>query len=137
MDLLIDTNVILDLVFKRPNYKKVVLLFRKISEVGANSYITASATTDLFYIIRRQTHDIEKTYEIMSKIFKLVSIISVTTEDIENSFERRWKDFEDCVQYVTAYNNHMKYIISSNTKDFEEKYLQVLTIDEFLKKIEG
>ena len=36
--------------------------------------------------------------------------------------------------YVTAYNNHMKYIITSNTKDFEEKQLEVITVADFLNR---
>lgn len=35
---------------------------------------------------------------------------------------------------MTAYSNRMNYIISSNTKDFEEKDVKVLTIEEFLKE---
>lgn len=134
MDLLIDTNVLLDLVLKRTNYEKAAELFRRIVDLKANAFITASAGTDLFYIIRRQTHDIEKTYDLMSNIFKLVSILSVSEEDIQTAFLKRWNDFEDCVQYVTALNNHMRYIVSSNTKDFEETELEVLTLDDFLKK---
>lgn len=135
MELLIDTNILLDLVFKRSNYEKAASLFKTIDEINANAYITASVTTDLFYVIRRQTHDVNKTYGIMRQLFKLVSILSVTNEDIIDSFQRNWRDFEDCVQYVTALNNHMSCIISSNTKDFEESELRVLTIDEFLNEI--
>lgn len=134
MELLIDTNVLLDLVLKRDNYLQASELFERIDKLGINAYISASAVTDLFFIIRRQTHDVEKTYQIMNKLLKLVSVLSVTSDDITSAFERKWRDFEDCVQYVTALNNHMGYIISSNTKDFEENKLQVLTIDDFLEK---
>lgn len=134
MELLIDTNVLLDLILKRKNYEQASLLFKKTRELNMRTYISASSVTDLFYIIRRQTHDVDKTYEIMGQIFKLVYVLSVTGEDIETSFGKRWKDFEDCVQYVTAYSNRMNYIISSNTKDFEEKDVKVLTIEEFLKE---
>lgn len=132
--MLIDTNVLLDLVLKRDNYLQASELFERIDKLGINAYISASAVTDLFFIIRRQTHDVEKTYQIMNKLLKLVSVLSVTSDDITSAFERKWRDFEDCVQYVTALNNHMGYIISSNTKDFEENKLQVLTIDDFLEK---
>lgn len=134
MELLIDTNVLLDLILKRKNYEQASLLFKKTRELNMRTYISASSVTDLFYIIRRQTHDVDKTYEIMGQIFKLVYVLSVSGEDIETSFGKRWKDFEDCVQYVTAYSNRMNYIISCNTKDFEENDVKVLTIEEFLKE---
>lgn len=33
-------------------------LFRKIKKCRADAYITAPAVTDLFYIIRKETHDV-------------------------------------------------------------------------------
>lgn len=86
MTLLIDTNILLDMVFKRPNCEKVKKLFSLILEKDVLAVITASAVTDLFYIIRKLTHDIDKTYTIMENIFKLVSILSVTDKDIETAF---------------------------------------------------
>lgn len=61
------------------------------------------------------------------------SILPVSEEDIHVAFEKRWNDFEDCVQYVIALNNHMEFIVSANTKDFEETELEVLTLDSFLE----
>ena len=86
MTLLIDTNILLDMVFKWPNCEKVKKLFSLILEKDVLAVITASAVTDLFYIIRKLTHDIDKTYNIMENIFKLVSILSVTDKDIETAF---------------------------------------------------
>ena len=40
-------------------------------------------TYGFVYIIRRQTHDSEKTYDVMNNIFKLVSILPVSEEDIQ------------------------------------------------------
>lgn len=49
MTLLIDTNILLDMVFKRPNCEKVKKLFSLILEKDVLAVITASAVTDLFY----------------------------------------------------------------------------------------
>ena len=58
MKLLIDTNVILDMVLKRKNCDTSMELFRKIKKYRADASITASAVTDLCYIIRKETHDV-------------------------------------------------------------------------------
>lgn len=60
MKLLIDTNVILDMVFGRNGCETSMELFRRTREIGAAAYVTASSVTDLFYIIRKETHDTEK-----------------------------------------------------------------------------
>ena len=80
MKLLIDTNVLLDMVLKRNGYDISVKLFRKIREQGILACITASSVTDLFYIIRKETHDTERTYVIMEnrKDYKDVSLPVLT-----------------------------------------------------------
>lgn len=130
---LIDTNIILDLVFSRKNHELAAAFFEKASEIGERAYISASTVTDLFYIIRKETHDKERTYHVMSKVFKLVGVLAVTKEDIEEAFGRRWKDFEDCVQYTVAKNNKVQYILTSNKKDYEDTEVSVLTPEEYLE----
>ena len=127
MKLLIDTNVILDMFFQRNGSDNSMKLFRKIRDNGDSAYISASSVTDLFYIIRKEVHDMEKTYVIMENIFKLVSVLSVTEKDIQDAFRLKWKDFEDCVQYMTSKNNGADYIITVNVKDYADAELPVRT----------
>ena len=134
MKLLIDTNVILDMVLKRSGYDISMELFRKVRETGAGAYITASSVTDIFYIIRKETHDISRTYVIMENIFQLVSVLSVTEKDIRDAFGQKWKDFEDCVQYMTGKNSNMDYIITVNGKDYADAMLPVMTPAEWIEK---
>ena len=134
MKLLIDTNVILDMVLKRSGYDISMELFRKVRETGAGAYITASSVTDIFYIIRKETHDISRTYVIMENIFQLVSVLSVTEKDIRDAFGKKWKDFEDCVQYMTGKNSNMDYIITVNGKDYADAMLPVMTPAVWIEK---
>lgn len=127
MKLLIDTNVILDMVLKRKNCEISMELFRRIRAFGLEAYITASAVTDLFYIIRKETHNIEQTYTVMEHIFKLTAVLPVTGRDISAAFCRRWKDFEDCVQDTSGKNNGMDYMVTWNEKDYADALLSVLT----------
>lgn len=127
MKLLIDTNVILDMVLKRSCCDISMELFRKVKETGASAYITASSVTDIFYIIRKETRDISRTYVVMENIFRLVAVLSVTEKDIQDAFGQKWKDFEDCVQYMTGKNSNMDYIITGNCKDYADALLPVMT----------
>ena len=137
MKLLIDTNVILDMVLKRENCDISMELFRRIRTVKTEAFITASSVTDLFYIIRKETHDTNQTYMIMENIFKLVAILSVTEKDIQDAFQQKWKDFEDCVQYTTGKNNRIDYIITANQKDYSNAILPVLTPAACIKMIDS
>lgn len=132
MKLLIDTNVILDMVFQRDGCEDSMKLFRKIRNNGDAACITASSVTDLFYIIRKTLHDTEQTYTVMENIFKLVTILSVTNRDIRDAFGQKWKDFEDCVQYMVGKNSGVDYIITVNRKDYEHVFLPVRTPAEWV-----
>lgn len=127
MKLLIDTNVILDMVFKRKGCDISMELFRKARETDTSTYITASTVTDIFYIIRKETHNTNRTYAIMENIFRLTAVLSVTGKDIHDAFGQKWKDFEDCVQYVIGKNNNMDYIITENCKDYSDTVVPVMT----------
>ncbi|MBO5524682.1 MAG: PIN domain-containing protein [Roseburia sp.] len=133
MKLLIDTNVILDMIFGRRGCEASMELFKKLGKDGSGAYITASAVTDLFYIIRRETHETEQTYRMMENIFKLVKILSVSANDIQDAFGEKWKDFEDCVQCTVAQNNRMDCIITGNKKDYARASLPVMTPQEYLQ----
>lgn len=132
MKLLIDTNVILDMVLKRSGCDISMELFRKVKDIGASAYITASSVTDIFYIIRKETRDTNRTYVIMENIFRLVEVLSVTEKDIQDAFEQKWKDFEDCVQYMSGKNSRMDYIITENCKDYANVMLPVMTPEAWI-----
>lgn len=134
MKLLIDTNVILDMVFHRKGCDDSMKLFRKIKDYGYVAYITASSVIDLFYITRKVLHDTEQTYAVMENIFKLVTVLSVTEKDIMDAFGQKWKDFEDCVQYMTGKNSGADFIITVNRGDFEDVLLPVRTPAEWLEE---
>lgn len=134
MGLLIDTNVILDLIFHRSGCNDVIEFFKKIEQERKRLYITASTVTDLFYIIRKETHNTDQTYQVMEDILKIIGILAVTEQDIKAAFEQKWKDFEDCVQDTVAKNNDIECIITGNRKDYADSFLEVMTPHEYVQR---
>lgn len=55
-------------------------------------------------MIRKETHNTSKTYVIMDNIFRLVSVLSVTEQDIREAFEQKWKDFGECAEMCKRYH---------------------------------
>lgn len=61
MRILIDTNIILDIVQKRePFFAYSYQALRKAVEADAECFISASAATDIFYMLRKSFHSAEK-----------------------------------------------------------------------------
>lgn len=132
MKLMIDTNILLDLLFQRNDFANIQALFRFLNTSDNEAYISASSVTDLFYIVRRSTHDTQKTYELLEHILELVTILPATSKDISCAFQQKWRDFEDCVLYTIAQKNGISAIISNNKKDFEDNAIQIYTAKEYL-----
>ena len=51
----------------------------------------------------------------------------MTEKDVREALEQKWKDFEDCVQYMAGKNSGMDYIITVNHKDYADALLPVVT----------
>lgn len=100
MMLLIDTNILLDLVFERSNCANAKKLFSIIFEKRLGAVITASAVTDLFYIVRKSTHDLGVTYDIRGNIFKLFGVLSVTDTDVYELFHYTWQWCQKWRQWI-------------------------------------
>ena len=118
MKILIDTNVILDVLWKRQSfYEHSINVFRTCEIELFDGYISALDVADIIYIMRKQLNaeDIEKTIVLLKNAFHIVDL----TDDILMSAAlRRDKDFEDAVQIETAREVGASYIITNNLKHF-------------------
>jgi len=71
MNVLIDTNVVLDHLVKREPFYENAERIRLLSERGfINSYISASAVTDIYYIANKELNDKEKVVSLLEDLLK-------------------------------------------------------------------
>lgn len=112
---------------------------RRILQMSGNGkirgFISASAVTDIYYILNRQIKDGVKTVESIKTILSVIDVADVTGDDISAALDCGWKDFEDCVQHQVASHKHARYIITRNVKDYESSELQPITPEAFLEKL--
>lgn len=133
MELLIDTNIILDVVLNRAGCNNALRLFQTAQTMGDCAYITASSVTDLFFIIHKSTHSKDATYKALHYILSLVRVLPVAEQDILDAISREWRDFEDCVQYTTALRNGIDLIVTNNISDFKEFGVPAVPPEEYVR----
>ena len=115
---LLDTNVILDIALKRPQfYEDAAAVFQKMFENKITGYISASSVTDIFYILKRAKID---AFTHLKRLLKIVDILNVDKGIILFALYSGWFDFEDAVQAQIAVENEMDIIITRNTKDYQK-----------------
>lgn len=139
LNLLIDTNVVLDFFLEREPFVdmsgRALALSRQYPEV--QNFISASTVTDIYYITYKnlKNHQIVRGH--FKELFEFVKVVNVTSEDIHKAFALNWKDFEDSVQYAVAASNNFDGIVTRNMQGFDEDdAVKIFTPEEVYKYVE-
>jgi predicted nucleic acid-binding protein len=133
MKALIDTNIVLDVLLNRQPYcqnaaKIIVLSEKKIIE----SYVSASAITDIYYIMQKEYKNKQITIDLMKKILEVILVATITGNNIYQALDLGWNDFEDSVQYIVGESISADYIITRNLDDFDNSTIKIVTPEQFL-----
>lgn len=136
MKIMCDTNVIIDLLLEwEPfvdNSYKVLNLCEKHQIDG---FVSASSITDIYYLVRKYTHSPELAYKAIGKLLEIVKVCCVSNNDVLTVFQKKVKNFEDCLVATCAKSIHCDYIVTRNKKDFEEFDIPFLTPTKLLQQI--
>ena len=134
--LFIDTNIVLDLLAKRPGfYTSAAKLFTLADKGQVELSVSSLTFANTHYIIVKQEGK-EKAVQILRDLELVVDIIDLTGKIVRLALnDKNFKDFEDGLQYYSALENGMEVIITRNQKDFKHSKLPVMNADQFLKTI--
>lgn len=135
MRILIDTNVILDILQKRePFFADSYRALRKAIESDSECLLSASAATDIFYMLRKALGSAQQAKEQIEQLAQLVSFADVQGMDIHTALMREMPDFEDAVVDAVAERNGASYILTRNIKDFAGSVVPSILPADFLDK---
>lgn len=130
-----DTNVIIDVLLERePFVEASYMVLSLCEEHRIEGFVSASSVTDIYYLVRKYTHSAELTYKAVGKLLEIVKVCSVTNNDVLTAFQRKARDFEDCLVATCAKSIRCDYIVTRNKKDFEEFDIPLFTPEELLQQ---
>ena len=133
MKIMIDTNVILDVLLKRePFFQASYEVLKRSALEQIEGFISATAATDIFYLLRRALKDNQAAKDSLEKLLQLVGFADALGEDVYAAIASNMADFEDALVSAIAERSHMDYIVTRNTKDFRESSIKALTPQEFI-----
>ncbi|MDD5811361.1 MAG: PIN domain-containing protein [Treponema sp.] len=136
MEVLIDTNIILDWFLKRDQfYENSKAVLNKCWFGNIKSFITIHSLCDIYYLVGNKFPLEEKK--------KLIQFLLNRSEIIEENYNSVkafidydfYDDLEDCLQIQSAQNLRLNYIITRNIKDFRYSTAQAVTPEQFLEMI--
>lgn len=134
MRILIDTNVILDILQKRePFFADSYRALRKAIEGDAECLISASAATDIFYMLRKALGSAQQAKEQIEQLAQLVSFADVQGMDIHTALMPAMPVLR-CGGGAVAERNGASYILTRNIKDFAGSVVPAILPADFLNK---
>ena len=132
MKVVVDTNVILDILLRRePFFNASLNVIRNLRK--EELYFSATAATDIFYILRKEA-GIEVAKDSLGKIMQLLTCADAQQRDILNGLASDMPDFEDAVLDAIAARIKADYIVTKNVKDFSKSKVMAITPSDFIDK---
>jgi len=133
MNVLVDTNVILDVILKRePHFAASYKILNLAAQDRLQVMITASCVTDIYYLLRKSGMDDSTSRNALNQLFVFAKLADVRADDIHCALSSPVADFEDAVITEVARRNSCHSIITRNTKDYTESEISAIEPLKFI-----
>jgi predicted nucleic acid-binding protein len=128
----IDSDIILDLIQKRePFYKEAVSLFTLVEENKVKGFASPLIFANLFYILRKIESN-KFAIQVLTRLKAILHVLTIDEKIVELALSSGFRDFEDAIQYYSALESNLEYILTRNKKDYLESGLIICTAKEYL-----
>jgi predicted nucleic acid-binding protein len=132
VNVLIDTNVLLDVLARREPFYADSAQVWTLAETGqVTGFVSTLSLPNLFYLMRRTKGPkvARKAVSILRDIFSLVPFdVQIANQAIDADIG----DFEDAIQFFSAMGAGATTLITRNPKDFPTGHMAIQTPAEFL-----
>lgn len=133
--LFLDANIFLDVFSTRmPFYPHAAKVLTLIERQQLKGYTSSLNFSNLFYIIRKQcSREVALAY--LLQLASFTTILAVDEAIINSALHSSFTDFEDAIQYYTAKQHGIQFLLTHNTKDYipvDTRIIQVVTAEEYL-----
>ena len=71
----------------------------------------------------------------LRKLRIIIDVISVNSKEVDLALNSELSDFEDALQYFTALDNKIEFIITRNIRDYKNPKLIVQTPQQYIEGI--
>ncbi|MBN1981001.1 MAG: PIN domain-containing protein [Chitinivibrionales bacterium] len=132
MNILFDTNIIMDaLTERKPFDEAATLLLNEVESSTINGFLSAISITTIYYLIQK-TVSKQKATSIIKDLVDLFEIAPVNRSIIGNALQMDFNDFEDAVLYQSAIGVNADGIVTRDLKGFRKNKVSIYSPHELL-----
>jgi len=135
MNVLLDTNVVVDILSKRDGYEDSLRILAHCETCRIKGFVSAVTVTDIMYILRKHISP-DAVRNAVQTLLLVVDVEDVLKSDISAAFKSNMKDFEDAVQVSCASRINADYIVTRNAKDFKNSNVPAISPGNMLKMLD-
>ena len=133
MRAMLDTNIVYDILCKRPFDEGGLLQLKIMHAFGdVELWVSAKSFTDLFYLMRQELES-PAAHDLLEESLSWLKACSVDEGDIKQALQARWHDFEDSLVNVCAEKVKADYLITRDEKGFRNASVPHGTASEFME----
>lgn len=132
----LDTDILMDVFARREPFfihaARVLTLVEERHIIGCTSSLIFS---NLYYILRRLSSR-DAAINHLRKLQTLVKTLTVDERSIDFALNSSFTDFEDAIQYHTAKQYQIRYLITRNIRDYnaaDKRVITVCTAEDYLR----
>lgn len=135
--LFVDSDVILDVLEKREQFYEYSAQILSLGDEKKVKLVTTSLVFANIYYLLRKHLGIEKAKESLRKLRIIVDVISVNAKEVDLALNSELSDFEDALQYFTALDSKIEFIITRKVCDYKNPKLIVQTPQQYIEGLKN
>ena len=133
--MLLDTNILLDVVFDRHPFSEAASsLVKLLQERGEAAYISWHSVSNLYYLVSRDLGD-SVAREFILEFTRFLSVAETGTEDVLYAMSLPMRDFEDAMQVAAARACGARRIVTRNARDYARSPIPAISPQEALDRL--
>lgn len=130
----IDTNIFLDILFRREQFVDDALSIFDMAVDGQIVLLISDLSIANIKYITRKEISTEEFYNLIQIFRPIFTIVPLGAEVIDKAISLRASDFEDALQYFSAVQAEADCLVTRNIKDFAFADMEVLDSKTFVDK---
>jgi predicted nucleic acid-binding protein len=135
MKVLIDTNIVLDVLYAREPFAEDAARVFKFCELRLiDGYVSALSIPNIVNVMRKEM-DREKIRQTLDVLTGIFNIADLRGTELIKAAETDVADYEDAIRCVSAARIKADYIVTRNLKDFRSSMVPAIKPSELLERL--